>query len=92
MSEQHTLIHVICDECGEVDVLSILEHPPDSPQVGAVSDVHHTMAEQHADEKGHHVEVGDTAGSPSEILELAQGMAPSVGGAAPEDFSDELTA
>jgi len=50
------------------------------------------MAEQHADESGHHVEVGETDGSPSDVVDLAQGMAPSVRGAAPEDFSEDAKA
>jgi len=84
--EEHTLIHVICDECGGCDMLTLLEHPRDSQQVSAVSDAHHTMAEGHADETGHHVEVGSTAGEPNEIRRAARSMADSVAGADADDF------
>jgi len=82
----HTCMHVNCDECGGVDVLTVLEHPQDSKQVDVVSEAHHEMAQSHAQDTGHHVEVGITDNNPEEILEFARGIAPSVSGAAPEDF------
>jgi len=87
--EEHTLIHVICDGCDEEDLLTILEHPRDAGQTRAVAEAHHTIAEEHADETGHHVEVGETEDDPDSIIELAKSIAPSVGGAEPEDFSKE---
>lgn len=87
--EEHTLIHVICDGCDEEDLLTISEHPRDAGQTRAVADAHHTIAEEHADETGHHVEVGETEDDPDSIIELAQSIAPSVGGVEPEDFSEE---
>lgn len=90
--DEHTLIHVICDECGEPDVLSILEHPRESPQVRMFADAHHTVAEEHADDTGHHVQVGETADTPDAVVDLAKSIAPSVTGVEPEDFSPELRA
>lgn len=84
----HSAIHVICDECGVPDVLSVLEHPQDSQQFKMVAKAHHQMAEEHAKTTGHHVEVGETEDNPKAILEFARGMAPSVSGAAPEDFEE----
>lgn len=88
--EEHTLIHVLCDQCGEEDLLTILEHPRDAEQTRAVADAHHTIAEAHADDAGHHIEVGETADTPEAIVELAKSIAPSVSGVEPEDFAEEL--
>jgi hypothetical protein len=87
---EHTLIHVICDECGESDMLTLLEHPRESAQTKAVSEAHHTIADNHADESDHHVEVGVTTGTPEEIRSTAQSMADAVDGAEPDDFSQEM--
>lgn len=88
--EQHTVIHAICDECGEADVLTIVEHARNSPQARAVSNAHHKIAENHADETGHHVEVGETEEAPGRAVEVARGLAPSVSGADPSDFGGDL--
>lgn len=89
-SEQHTLIHAICEACGEPDVLTIVEHARDSAQTQAVADAHHTIAEEHADETGHHVQVGESEDDPEAVRELARSKAPSVSGATPEDFGAEV--
>lgn len=91
-TDQHTLIHVICDSCDEPDLLTIVEHPAETPQSEQVAGVHHTIAEAHADEAGHHVEVGVTEDDPATIVDLARSMAPSVGGVEPADFSEEMLA
>jgi hypothetical protein len=87
--EKHTLIHIICDSCDEEDLLTILEHPRNAGQTRAIADIHHTIAEEHADETDHHIEVGETEDDPDSIIELAKAIAPSVGGVEPEDFSEE---
>lgn len=87
--EEHTLLHVICDGCGKEDLLTVLKHPRDAQQTRAVANAHHTIAETHADETGHHVEVGETEDDPESVLELARSMAPSVDGVEPADFSEE---
>lgn len=88
--EEHTLIHTICDECDKQDMLTIAEHPRDADQTQTLVDAHHTIAEAHADQTGHHIEVGESAGDPESILELAQSLASSVGGVEPEDFDEEF--
>jgi len=88
--DEHTLIHVICDDCGETDMLTLLEHPRESAQTKAVSKAHHTVADNHSDESGHHVEVGVTTGSPDEIRSTAQSLAEAVDGAEPDDFFPEM--
>lgn len=87
---EHTLIHTICDQCDEEDLLTISEHPRDSDQTQAVVDAHHKVAEGHAGETGHHVEVGQSAGDPESIIELAESLAASVGGIEPEALSREI--
>lgn len=89
-SPEHTLIHVICDGCDEVDVLAIVEHPRESAQTEIVSETQHTVAERHADQTGHHVEVGVTEGTAEQIRTQAKSMAASVDGAEPEDFTPEM--
>lgn len=86
----HTLIHVLCDGCSYADMLTLLEHPRDSEQTQAISEAHHTMADHHADETGHYVEVGVTTGSPDEIRSTAQSMAEGIDGADPDDFTPEM--
>jgi hypothetical protein len=88
MTAEHTLIHVKCDACGGVDTLTIVEHPRDSAQTKAVAEAHHTLAESHADDTGHHVEVGETEGRPSEIRKQARAMASGFSGVEREDFAE----
>lgn len=89
--EEHTLIHTVCDGCDKEDMLTIAEHPRDADQTQILVDAHHTIAEAHADQTGHHIEVGESTGDPESIIELAKSIAPSVGGVNPEDFDEEFT-
>ena len=89
--EEHTLIHTICDKCDSEDLLTIAEHPRDADQTRAIANAHHTIAETHADQTGHHVEVGESASDPESIIGLAKSLAPSVGGVKPGDFDGEIT-
>lgn len=91
-TEQHTVIHSECQECPDADTVSILEHPRDSPQHDAVSDAVHTVAEEHADETGHHVQVGDTEAEPDAARRLARDLAQSFSGVEDDAFDEELIA
>lgn len=88
----HTVIHSECKECPEADTVSVLEHPRGSKQHETVSEAVHTVAEGHADETGHHVEVGDTEADPDSALKLARDLAQSFSGVENDAFDEEVMA
>jgi hypothetical protein len=90
--ETHSIIHVQCDGCAAVDQVTLLEHPRDSKQHEAVAKAHHQLAEEHADETGHHVEVGQSEGEPESARKVAQSLAEDFEGADPADFEREVMA
>jgi len=83
---RHTLIHVVCDECEEPNTVTVAEHPRDSKQSTLIAKVHHTVAEEHADATGHHVEVGESEGSPEEVESFAENLRRDILG---EEFAEE---
>ncbi|MWG36506.1 hypothetical protein [Halomarina oriensis] len=50
---QRTVITLDCPKCEDVDVRSVVEHPPGSPQSVAVHAATKTLATEHTDETGH---------------------------------------
>lgn len=89
-SEKHSVIHVECDECAAVDTVTLLEHPRDSKQHRLVAEAHHTLADDHADETDHSVEVGQTQGSPEVMVEFARSLAEGLDGVDEELLDAEM--
>jgi len=91
VNEEHTLIHSTCDQCDEVDGLTILKHEKDSKQVQAINNAHQTMAKNHTENTGHNVEIGVIADTPQQIVNTAMIMADSLKGVNQEDITEEET-
>lgn len=89
---KHSVIHVECEQCNEIDTVTLLEHPRDSKQHELVAEAHHEMAEEHADPEDHWVEVGQTEGTPEEMESFARGLAQGLDGVDDDAFDAELIA